>query len=160
MSGKAAVARIVQATRTPALLVGMLGAFLLPVVTGNLRGVTHLIDCTAPTREAFEVFWTASNRAVITGSSTIEAGDRQGVCDDVDADVAVRPGAENRVIVTVRVTNGRSEAIHATVQIDTGTQRVPVRLGTVGPRTQSSDRVVLRAGRRVTSISTTLLVGP
>lgn len=138
----------------------LLGAFLLPVATGNLRGVTHLIDCTAPTRESFEVLWTASNRAVITGSSTIEATDVPGACDDVDADVAIRPGAEGRVIVTVRVTNSRSTPVHATVLFDTGTQRVPVRLGTVGAGTQSSDRVVLRGGRQVTSISTRLLVGP
>ncbi len=120
--------RVLQAARTPALLAGMLGAFLLPVATGNLRGVTHLIDCRAPTREAFEVRWTAADRAVITGSSTVTVDEGDGVCDDVDADVAVRPGLENRVIVTVRVRNERASSVNATVIFDTGSQRVPVRL--------------------------------
>ena len=152
--------RLLDAARTPALLAGLLGAFLVPVATANLRGVTHLIDCRAPTREAFEVRWTASNRAVLTGSSTVEVDDGNGVCEDVDADVAVRPGSEGRVTVTVRVRNDRATPVHATVIIDTGSQRIPVRLGSVPAASMSADQVIVRGGRRVTAIRSQLLVGP
>lgn len=152
--------RLLDAARTPALLAGLLGAFLLPVATANLRGVTHLIDCRAPTREAFEVRWTASDRALLTGSSTVTVEDGEGICDDVDADVAVRPGSEGRVTVTVRVRNDRAAPVHATVIIDTGSQKIPVRLGPVPATSMSADQVIVRGGRRTTAIRTQLLVGP
>jgi hypothetical protein len=152
--------RVKQAARTPALLAALLGSFLIPIMSSNLRGITHLVDCRAPTREAFEVSWDEQNRAVITGSSTVTAEDSDGICTDVDADVGIRPAGPGRVLATVRVRNDRATSVLATVIFDTGSQRVPVKLGRVLPGSTSSDRITVRGGKRVTQIRTELVVGP
>jgi hypothetical protein len=143
-----------------ALLGLLLASFLIPVATSNLRGVTHLLECTGPTQETFEVFWTKSNKAIITGSSVIEPTNTTGLCQDVDADMSLRPGTEGRVLVTVRVRNDRSKNVQATIVVDTGTLQVPVRLGTMRAGTTTSRQVTLRGGRNVTVVRTRLLVGP
>jgi hypothetical protein len=143
-----------------ALLAMLLASFLIPVATSSLRGVTHVLECTGANQETFEVFWTKNNKAIITGSAVIEPTNNTGLCTDVDADMALRPGTEGRVLVTVRVRNDRASDVQATVVVDTGSLEVPVRLGTMRAGTTTARQVTIRGGRKVTVVRTRLIVGP
>lgn len=140
-------------------LIALFGILLIPILLGSMRGLTHVVSCSAAISKPFEVTFDSAGAPTLTGSSVVEAG-ADPVCRSLRSDVSIREAGPNRLEVTVPITNDGSEAWRGTVALLVGRVEIPVKIGLVPAGETRSETLFLNLPAGVTSFSGELLIGP
>src|SRR5688572_15492100 len=94
--------------RSRVAMVALLAAFLIPLGTSSLRGLTHILTCLEEAAVPFTLIVPEKGDPVIVSSNVITRDEPEGVCGGLVLDVGVSPAGENRVALRLPITN-RSE---------------------------------------------------
>ena len=155
-----------SALRAQVALIGLLAVLLIPIGTSSLRGLTHILTCRDRSATPFSVDVPASGEPTISSSTVIER-DSSGevvsneVCGGLTLDLVMGSRIENRVDVSLVVTNSSEYGWRGTVQLRLGDTQIPIDIGKVGANDAATDSFELRldSGRRY-EIDGSLLIGP
>ena len=141
----------------------LLAAFLVPVGTSSLRGLTHVLTCRDPTEVPFTLINPPSGRPVIVSSTTISRGQPEGVCGGLALDVGVGParsGSADRVTLRLMITNKTEFDWRGTVRLRIGSTALPFEIGEIKHGSTAVDTVEARVARGQTELKGSLLIGP
>ncbi len=143
-------------------LIVLLGAMLVPALSGNLRGLTHLLVCEEAVERPFLVEILPDGQAVVGSAQTIEFDDTR-VCAGLLVDIRAQVTGD-QLDLDVILSNDTAAAWTGTVGLTVATPNVdvvvPATAGTVQPGEASTVRLTLRLAEGVTDIDGTLLLGP
>jgi hypothetical protein len=146
--------------RSKIALVVLLGAFLIPIGTSSLRGLTHVLTCSDPEEVPFTLVNPEGGPPVIASSATLTRGADRGVCGGLVLDVGAQPGRHDRVNVQLTIANATAEDWQGTVKLKVGDTTVPVGIGRIKARATAVDTVEVRVKPGSTDVQGSLLVGP
>jgi hypothetical protein len=146
--------------RSKIALVALLAAFLIPVGTSSLRGLTHILTCSGPEEVPFTLVNPEVGEPSILSSATLARGAERGVCGGLVLDVAAQPDGPGRVLLDLSIVNQASEDWHGTVQLRVGDTTVPVAIGAIAARATEEDTVQVRVSPGAVEVNAALLVGP
>lgn len=154
------------ALRSRIALLALLGAFLIPIGTSSLRGLTHVLTCTDKTEVPFTLIAPPGGDPIIVSSTTITrsdigaGGEPRKVCGGLSLDVRAGPASDGRVVLRFPITNSTSFDWKGTVRLQLGSSVVPVDIGEIrsGATRTSTVRFKPRSGQ--TEIQGSLLIGP
>ena len=138
----------------------LFGVFLIPVVLSSLRGLTHVVSCSAEIASPFEVAVGSDARPVITGSALVEAGVEPPCGGDLDVDISVSAQGPDEIAVTVPITNNGTASWRGTVRLLVGDTVIPFQIGLVPAGQTRSETIILRLPDGTTGFSGSLLIGP
>lgn len=155
-----------SALRAQVALIGLLAVLLIPIGTSSLRGLTHILTCRDRSATPFSVDVPTSGAPTISSSTVIER-DSSGevvsneVCGGLTLDLVMGSRIENRVDVSLVVTNNSDYGWRGTVQLRLGDTQIPIDIGKVDAKDSATDsfEVRLDSGRRY-EIDGSLLIGP
>lgn len=146
--------------RSRLALLALLGAFLIPLSTSSLRGLTHLLTCRAATAQPFDVTVEADGGSVATGSTRITREQTFQLCGGLVVQPEVRNVGNDRVEILLPITNGTSHPWRGTVSLKVGDTTVPVDIGAIPAGQTRADTVTVRLRAGTTRLDGTLLIGP
>ena len=146
--------------RSKIALVVLLGAFLIPIGTSSLRGLTHILTCSDPEEVPFTLVNREGGPPEIASSATLTRGADRGVCGGLVLDVGAQPAGRNRVDLELRIANATDEDWQGTVKLKVGDTTVPVGIGRIKARGTAVDTVEVRVKPGSTDVQGSLLVGP
>ena len=149
------------ALRSRIALVVLLGAFLIPLVTSSLRGLTHILTCEDATEVPFTLIVPRSGPPVIVSSNVIERGVEPGVCGGLVLDMGVGPSDEpGRVQLRLPITNNTAFDWRGTVSLRLGGTLIPVEIGEIKSGETGSDTVKVKVDPGQIEVNGSLLIGP
>ena len=146
--------------RSKIALVTLLGAFLIPIGTSSLRGLTHILTCEDPEEVPFTLTDSAEAGPVIASSATVTRGASRGVCGGLVLDVGAQPAGPGLVALELRILNETEDDWHGTVKLKVGDSTVPVGSGSIKAKATSEDTVEVRVKPGSLEVQGSLLVGP
>ena len=137
----------------------LLGAFLIPVATSSLRGLTHVLTCSAA-EIPFSVDVRGDAAPTIIRARSLERGGEEEACEGLDFEFRGGPAGPGHVNFAMEVTNGSDFDWHGSVKLRVGGDVVPLDIGEIRRGTTAGDTVRLRVPEGQTEVSGALLVGP
>lgn len=147
-------------------LIGLLAVLLIPIGTSSLRGLTHILTCRDQSATPFSIEVPASGPPTISSSTVIERTPPGGpasdeVCGGLTLDLEMGSRRDDRVDVTLVVTNTSEFGWRGSVQLRLGTTPIPIDIGLIDAGATETDDFEIRldAGRRYEIVGS-LLVGP
>lgn len=146
--------------RSKIALVVLLGAFLIPIGTSSLRGLTHILTCSDPEEVPFTLVSPEQGDPVIVSSATVTRGASRGVCGGLVLDVSARPASQGRVALDLTIANETSDDWHGTVKLKVGDTTVPVGIGAIESKATGVDTVEVKVKPGSLEVNGSLLVGP
>ena len=150
-----------SALRSRIALVVLLGAFLIPIVTSSLRGLTHILTCEEDAEIPFSVIVPEEGPPVIVSSNVIERDVPDGVCGGLVLDMGVGPSEEpGRVQLRLPITNNTDFDWQGTVSVKLGGTVIPVDIGEIKAGETASDTVKVRVDPGELEVNGSLLIGP
>lgn len=141
----------------------LLGIFLIPLSTSSLRGLTHVMTCSAAVDASLVIDNTSAEVPVLGSADAINVGDPAPVsCGGLVVDLQLsETGRPDQTGVVVSIRNTSDTDWHGTVELDLDDTVVPVAIGSIDAGDSSSDTVTLHIDPdRSYDISGTLLIGP
>ncbi|MFZ0492043.1 MAG: hypothetical protein WAM81_02465 [Acidimicrobiia bacterium] len=141
-------------------IVLIVGIFLIPILVSSLRGLTHVLTCSEGVEAPFTVFIASDGSAVVTSSATGQAGDRQGLCGGLSVAMRVGTVVDERLALTILVTNNSPYPWRGTVDVSLNKSTIPVSIGRIEPGETGTDSVPVRLDEGVNEMDGSLLVGP
>lgn len=154
----------------------LVGVLVIPVLSVNNGGLSHLLFCEATVAQPFAIGSTDDPGGAQVTSSTQVSRDEpdvvfQGsdsevteICDGVRAEVQASPLSEDRVQLTVTILNDTDLTWRGSVGLaaegETNSADLTATLGEVPPRGSESATMELRVLPGQTDIGGTLLLGP
>lgn len=141
-------------------MIALVAAFLIPVVTSSLRGLTHVLTCRDEAEIPFSLVVPEDGDPVIVSSQTIDRDAPEGVCGGLVLDMAVGPAGENRVELRLPITNRSRFDWHGTVRLKIGAAVVPVDIGEIKHGETKTDSVKVRVRTGEHELQGSLLLGP
>lgn len=141
-------------------LMAMMGVFLIPVATSSLRGLTHVLACSAEASTPFSIVVNQDGPPTVLSSQVIERGDEPLICEGLRIDMGARDAGDGKVAVRFTIANSSDLPWRGTVQADLDGQKVPLDLGLIQPGGSADDELVITAGDRDREVNGTLLIGP
>ena len=149
------------ALRSRIALVVLLGAFLIPLVTSNLRGLTHILTCEDATEIPFTLVVPRSGPPVIVSSNVIVRDEAPGVCGGLVLDMGVGPSDEpGRVQLRLPITNNTDFDWQGTVSLRLGGTLIPVEIGEIKAGETGSDTIKVKVDPGEIEVNGSLLIGP
>lgn len=145
--------------RSRIALVALLGAFLIPIGTSSLRGLTHVLTC----RDREEIPFTLINEGgdpTIVSSKVYERGAEQGVCGGLILDMGAGPAGGDRVQITLPIRNTSEFDWQGTVRLQLGNATVPVDVGKIPAGATRTERVTVDVDPGRLNVDGSLLIGP
>jgi hypothetical protein len=146
--------------RSKIALVALLGAFLIPVATSSLRGLTHILTCSDAEEVPFTLVNPEQGEPSILSSATLTRGDARGVCGGLVLDLAAQQAGPGRVGLDLSIANQTDEDWHGTVKLRIGATTVPVDIGAIKARGTEVDSVKVKLDPGAVEVQASLLVGP
>ena len=146
--------------RSKIALVVLLGAFLIPIGTSSLRGLTHILTCSDPEEVPFTLINPAQGDPVIASSATVTRGASRGVCGGLVLDLGAQPAGPGEVALDLTITNETNDDWHGTVKLKVGETTVPVGIGAIKAKATEVDTVRVRMKAGSVDVNGSLLVGP
>ena len=146
--------------RSKIALVVLLGAFLIPIGTSSLRGLTHVLTCSDPEEVPFTLVNPEEGPPEIASSATVARGKDRGICGGLVLDVGAQPAGRNRVDLELRIANSTHEDWQGTVKLKVGDTTVPVGIGRIKSQGTAVDTVEIHVKPGSTDVHGSLLVGP
>lgn len=141
-------------------MIALLAAFLIPIGTSSLRGLTHVLTCRDEAEIPFSLIVPEVGDPVIVSSQTISREEPEGVCGGLVLDMAVGPAGANRVELELPITNRSRFDWHGTVRLKVGATVVPVEIGEIKHGETAVDRVKVRVRPGEHELQGSLLIGP
>lgn len=161
-------------------LAALVGALLIPLVTSNTQGLSHLLFCRAEVAQPFAVapgaVDTGEETAQVTSSTAISRDDDLAgssfegdaavtdFCDGVRAEVSAQPLSGDRVLLNVAIVNDSTVpwrgSIALAAQGSAGAADLTAAIGEVAPGERGEATLELRVPEGQTDIDGTLLLGP
>jgi hypothetical protein len=142
----------------------MMGAFLIPIGTSSLRGLTHLLTCQENAKTPFTVVFEKGQEPTIlsaTGRITADSPpDDSQVCGGLTLDLGVSEAAPGHVAVHVPITNNGKFEWRGTVALKVGGASIPVDIGSIKPGVTEKDTVTVTLKPGTTQLDGSLLIGP
>jgi hypothetical protein len=148
------------ALRSRIALIVLLGAFLIPIGTSSLRGLTHILTCNDQTELPFTLVTPEQGTPVIVSSRSITRGQPEGVCGGLVLDMAAGPGGPGRVALHLPITNNTKYDWQGTVKLKIGSTVVPVDIGEIKAGRTATDTVKVRVTPGQLEVNGSLLIGP
>ena len=149
------------ALRSRIALLVLLGAFLIPIGTSSLRGLTHVLTCRDATEIPFTLIVPESGPPVIISSRSITRDTAAGVCGGLVLDMGVGPGSrEGRVVLRLPITNNTEFDWQGSVSLKIGSTFVPVEIGEIKSGATESDTISLKVDPGEVEVNGSLLIGP
>lgn len=143
-------------------LIVLLGVFLIPIVVGSMRGLTHVLTCQEQVRTPFTIGLEEDEGPQLGSSLVLERGDEEepGLCGGLTLDVQARPLDDDRVELTLPITNGTDSPWRGTVNLEVEEVTVPIGIDEIPPGETRTDTVTLRLDRGTHEVGGSLLIGP
>jgi hypothetical protein len=157
-------------------LAALVGVLLIPLLTANNGGLSHLLFCEAEVSQPFAIAAGESGGEPLVTSSraldrdTLEENPFEGssavtpVCQGVYAELSADPLSNGRVLLTVTLINESDTTWRGSIGLDaTGgasNADLTATIGEVGPGETSSATLELRVADGQTELGGTLLLGP
>lgn len=151
----------------------LVGVLVIPVLSVNNGGLSHLLFCEAVVAQPFAVGSTEDGTQVTSSQSlsrdepetVFQGRDRiTEVCEGVRAQVSAEPITDERVRLTVTIVNESEQTWRGSVGLaaagDTNEADLTAALGEVAPGESESASLELRVLPGQTDIEGTLLLGP
>ena len=141
-------------------MVALVAAFLIPIVTSSLRGLTHVLTCRERTEIPFTLITPERGDPVIVSSTTITRDQPVGVCGGLILDMGVGPAGANRVELRLPITNRSEFDWRGTVRLKLGSTTIPVDIGEIKHGETEVDTVRVRVRPGQLELEGSLLLGP
>lgn len=148
------------ALRSRIALAVLLGAFLIPIGTSSLRGLTHVLTCRTEAEIPFSLIVPESGPPVIVSSRAIERDAPTGVCGGLVLDMGVGPGGPGRVTLRLPITNNTEFDWQGSVGLKIGSTVIPVDIGEIRSGETASDTIRVRVDPGEVEVEGSLLIGP
>lgn len=149
-----------SALRSRIALFALLGAFLIPIGTSSLRGLTHVLTCNEEAEIPFTLIVPEQGDPVIVSSRVIERGQPEGVCGGLVLDMAVGPSTQGQVLLRLPITNRTDFDWHGTVRVQLGNTVIPVDIGEIKAGETGADEVEVKVSPGELEVEGSLLIGP
>lgn len=146
--------------RSRIALFAFLGAFLIPIFTSNLRGLTHVLTCQASVATPFSLQIPDRGQPLITTSTRITRRQPRRLCGGLSVNMAARIVEEGQVAMVLPISNESKFPWHGTVRLVIGDISVPIGIGGISPGETETDVVDLRLREGTHQIEGSLLIGP
>jgi hypothetical protein len=143
----------------------MLGAFLIPIGTSSLRGLTHVLACERAAKTPFTVVLEEGEIPIILSSSGLitpegEEEDQKLLCGALQLDLGVSEAGPESVNVHVPITNLGKFEWRGTVRLKAGKLTLPVDIGAIKPGVTETETLEVKLPDGETQLNGTLLLGP
>ena len=163
-----------SALRAQVALVGLLAVLLIPIGTSSLRGLTHVLTCNQEAAADFSVNAGGDTPATATSSAIITRRDANDgttnatgavtvneLCGGLTLDLAVGTPRENRVPVTLIITNNSDYGWRGSVQMQLDNTTLPITIGRIDAGAVAKNTFVIRVDPdRRYALKGSLLIGP
>jgi hypothetical protein len=147
--------------RSRLALFAMLGAFLIPISSSSLRGLTHVLVCEEKVRQPFTMIVPKNGEPELLSSLRITRADQKGeICGGLSIEPRARGNGPGAIEFILPVSNQTDHLWRGTISLQLGDTRVPVDIGEVGPGETVSDTVLLTLDEGRHEIEGSLLIGP
>ncbi len=143
-------------------LVAMLGAFLIPILSSSLRGLTHVLTCEEPTPAPFTMIVPENGPPQVISSRLITRGQEEGLCGGLKVNLRAGASGAETIRMVVEIQNDTNLLWQGTVQLALQNQStIPVSIGRIPAKESRSDQVEFSLRRGTTQeIQGSLLIGP
>lgn len=143
----------------------LLGAFLIPLATSSLRGLTHTLSCERQAKTPFTVIFAEGQPPTLLSSSAPIGIDdplegEKRLCGELELNLGVGEAGPNQVAVHVPITNYGKFEWRGTVKLKAGKASLPVDIGSIKPGVTERDTVVVKLPAGETQLNGSLLLGP
>lgn len=142
----------------------MLGAFLIPIGSSSLRGLTHVLTCQEKAKTPFTVVFEEGQKPTIlsaTGQITPEDTEKEStLCGGLTLDIGVSEASPGHVAVHVPITNNGKFEWRGTVAVKAGKASIPIDIGSIKPGVTEKETVTLKLKAGTTQLDGSLLIGP
>lgn len=141
----------------------LLGIFFIPFATSDLRGLSHVLSCSAAVEATLLVDAGAGGPGPVLGSADSVTRDDVGIgaCGGLEVDLQLRSTRGDRADVLVAITNTSEHRWQGTVELDFDGAPVPVSIGSIAEGETATDTVEVRVpDGRAYEITGELLIGP
>lgn len=149
-----------QSGRSRLALFGLLGVFLIPILTSSLNGLTHVLTCQQRTQAPFTLEVPEQGAPTILSALTLERGKAQDLCGGLTLDMAVQALNSSKVRVILPITNHTRYTWRGSVKLVLGHTSVPVDIGEVHAGATVNGHVDVHVDPGVHAIGGSLLIGP
>jgi hypothetical protein len=151
---------MVPLLRSRLALIGLLGAFLIPIAVSSLRGLTHVVTCREATNVPFSVSVPTGGVPTLSSAATFTREDTGALCGGLYLDMRVGRLNSNTVLVTLPIRNSTNQDWQGTVKLDLGGTVVPARIGQIPAGATRTQTLRYNVDPGVSEISGSLLIGP
>jgi hypothetical protein len=146
--------------RSRIAVIALAAAFLVPIGTSSLRGLTHVLTCRDSAEVPFTLIRPESGPPVIVSSRTVTRDEPEGVCGGLVLDMGVAPAGDEHVQLRLPITNRTDFDWKGTVRLRLGTATVPIDIGEIRHGQTRVATVRMRAKQGQTELHGSLLIGP
>ena len=151
-----------SALRSRIALVVLLGAFLIPLGTSSLRGLTHVLTCQEEAEVPFTIVTPEDGGAsTVASSSVLNRGEEAGVCGGLVLNPGIGQAERGgRVKLLLPITNNTEDDWRGTVRLRVGSTLVPVDIGEIRAGDTETSTVNVRIDPGQLEVNGSLLIGP
>lgn len=161
MRGSSYTLAVPSSQRSFLALVALLGAFLIPVFSSSLRGLTHVLTCREKAETPFTMIIPTSGPPQVVSSVRLTREKGRELCGGLELDLRGRAAGPGKVVMTVAITNRTPSAWKGTVQLVLeGETSLPVNIGSVPAGRTASDAVEFSLREGAHELGGSLLIGP
>jgi len=151
---------VIPLLRSRLALIGLLGAFLIPIGISSLRGLTHVVTCQEATNVPFTVSLPENADPTVSSAATFTREDTGALCGGLRMNMRVGRVDADTLRVALPIQNDTGHAWEGTVKLDLANTPVPIRIGRI-PKGQTRQQTVdVHIARGTHDITGSLLVGP
>lgn len=139
----------------------MLGAFLIPIGTSSLRGLTHVLVCEKEAEQPFTMVVPPEGEPEILSSLLIARGEEgDKICGGLTIEPRAQTEGPGTIAFTLPITNHTDHLWRGTVSLRLGDTHIPVDVGEVAPGETASDTVEFTLDEGTHEVDGSLLIGP
>jgi hypothetical protein len=138
----------------------MMGAFLVPILSSNQRGLTHLTTCQEEAESPFTLVVEEGREPTILTSQFFTAEDATAICG-LEFNIRARSRGQDRIEMILPIQNTTRFAWHGSVKLRIGKTSVPIRVGQIpAGKTEQATVTLPHLPRGQTMVDGSLLIGP
>ena len=155
-----------SALRSRLALLLMLGAFLIPIASSNMRGLGHQLTCEQETESPFTLLIEEGQEPTIMTSQFFTTEDSTTLCanDDgggLELNPRARSRGNDRIEMVLPIKNTSEYPWEGSVKLVIGDTPVPVRVGEIAAgETEEAVVTLPNLGDGQTVVDGSLLIGP
>jgi hypothetical protein len=158
--------------RSRLALFGILGVFLIPVVTTNLRGLTHVLTCQGAAETPFTLqigedgSSTIASSQVLTRDDVIEDGSTGAVgggrslCGGLTLQMGATALRDDKITISVDIANSTEFDWRGSVELNLRGIFIPLDIGTIASESTASDAIDFTLDAGTHELDGSLLIGP